>query len=166
MDSTSVPLEEAFAGHLESIFRYCHRMTGSQEEAEDLAQETLLSALKQTESFRGEADLRSWLFGIAHHKVSHHLRRRAIERLFVPVARQEPEFSGEMAVQELIDSLPPRQREAFLLVKVEGFTSLEAAEILGIPNGTVKHRVYVAVRRLQESLLASGTLPKEAPHVP
>ena len=166
MDSLFNLREAETIRRLEAVYRYCWKMTGSREEAEDLAQEVVLSALKQPRSFASEGEKKAWLFGIAHHKVSHHLRRRTLERLFKPQAKDEPEFSGAMAVQELIDSLPARQREAFLLVKVEGFTSLEAAAILGVPDGTVKHRVYAAVKRLQSSLRESGIQLEEAPHVP
>ncbi len=166
MDSTTVLLEEALTSHLGSLYRYCHRMTGSQEEAEDLAQEVLLAALKHRKSLAGEGFLRPWLFGIAHHKVCHHLRRKTVERLFHPQVRAEPEFSEAAAVQGLIDSLPARQREAFLLVKIEGFTSLEAAKVLGAPEGTVKHRVFQAVRKLQKSMQESGLHLEEARNVP
>lgn len=162
MDSTNAHFEAAAAIHLRSLYRYCHRMTGSKEEAEDLAQETLLAALKEGTGPRAEARMKAWLFGIAHHKVCHHLRRRSLERLFQAKPRVEPEFSEASAVQGLIDSLPPREKEAFLLVRVEGFTSLEAAGVLGVPEGTVKHRVFRAVKSLQDTILERGIRMEEA----
>lgn len=166
MDSTSDLVRQAFSSHLDSIYRYCHRMTGRREEAEDLAQETFVAALTLSHSVRDEEEMKAWLFGIAHNKVRHHLRRRKLETLLKLKIKNEPEFSAAMAVQELILDLPRHQREAFLLVKVEGFTSQEAAGILKVPEGTVKHRVFSAVKKLQENILAVEPMPEEAHNVP
>ncbi len=161
MDSTSDLVRQAFSSHLDSIYRYCHRMTGSREEAEDLAQETFVSALTLSNSVCEEDEMKGWLFGIAHNKVRHHLRRRKLETLLRLKVKNEPEFSAAIAVQELILDLPRHQREAFLLVKVEGFTSQEAAKILKVPEGTVKHRVYKGVARLQKTLCEIESMPDE-----
>lgn len=141
-------------------------MTGSREEAEDLAQETFVAALTLARVDRSEEEMRAWLFGIAHNKVRHRLRRKNLENLLRLTAKNEPEFTSAMAIGDLILQLPAKQREAFLLVKVEGFTSQEAAKVLRAPEGTIKHRVFSAVKKLQENILSIDPMPEEAHHAP
>ena len=65
---------------------------------------------------------------------------------------------------EAVEKLCPAFREAFVLVRVEGFTALEAARIVQVPEGTMKFRVFRAVKQLRSELSDSSEVAKELSH--
>lgn len=138
--------------HADRVYRFCFRLSGDRTEAEDLAADTFFSALESR--FRGEAGELTFLYRIALNKWRMHCRRQSIRRrlgsLIVSSQVREPEL--RLTLDEAIDRLPVKLRESFILVKVEGFTHLEAAAMLGSPAGTVQSRVFKACESLRETL--------------
>lgn len=113
--------------------------------ADDLVQETLLSALRAETQFTAGTSARAWLFTILRHAWMATLRRRRREAGVESEAlTQAPDQPGRMALMGLGDAmarLPPTQREALLLVAGQGMSLVEAAQICGVPVGTIKARV-------------------------
>ena len=140
------------------IYRFCRRLCGNDTDAEDLTQDVFLAAYQGAEQFEGRSSLSTWLYRIAVY------RWRNLRRIRKPVtipldARQnmlssDPTHSGleTISLNRALTALPENLREAFLLVKGEGLLCREAAEALGIPEGTLKSRVYAATIRLQQLL--------------
>jgi RNA polymerase sigma-70 factor (ECF subfamily) len=152
------------------------RITEDAKEAEDLMQETFLSALKAVHKFRGEADLKTWLFRIAINHSKNRFRwwkRRNREKtvsLDAPVGASETplsetvssDFSSpeenvlqkerEKVLSRALNSLPEIFREAVILCDIEGLSYEEIAATLEINIGTVKSRIARGREELRKKL--------------
>jgi RNA polymerase sigma-70 factor (ECF subfamily) len=135
-------------------------LTGDVEQAEDLAQETLLQAWRCRDQFRPGTNLRAWLSTILRNRFYSSQRRRKwraeydqeiIERTLV--APDDPSANVELEdVRRALAMLPDFQREALILVGAGGMQYEEVAAIMGCPVGTVKSRVRRARDELQAIL--------------
>lgn len=133
-------------------------LTGDVEQAEDLAQESLLQAWRCREQFQPGTNMRAWLSTILRNRFYSNQRRRkwradydqeVIERTLV--APDDPSVSVELDdVRRALALLPDFQREALILVGAGGLSYDEVARIMGCPPGTVKSRV----RRARDELAA------------
>jgi RNA polymerase sigma-70 factor (ECF subfamily) len=142
-------------------------LTGDVEQAEDLAQETLLQAWRCRDQFRPGTNLRAWLSTILRNRFYSSQRRRKwraeydqeiIERTLI--APDDPSANVELEdVRRALCMLPDFQREALILVGAGGLAYEEVAQIMGCPVGTVKSRVRRARDELQ-SLLFDARLDR------
>jgi len=150
--------------HGATLYRMAYRMIGDRHEAEDMVQEAFRSAWKSRELFRTGGGERAWLVAILRRRVADHWRHprpptvlAGDNRLDVGTVDDEAgrdELSDEM--QQALGRLPHELRETLLLVVVTELTHQEAADLLGIPLGTVLSRVNRARRWLREYLLAAA----------
>lgn len=160
---------EALA-HLDTLFGLALRLTGGDEaRSEDLVQEAILRAWKSWDSYREGTNCRAWLMTILRNEFISSFRRskrrparvefaEVEERsVFMDVGEEDPE--GEFferivddAVTEAIQALPDEFRIPLILSDLEGFGYQEIAEMVDIPVGTVKSRLFRARRRLQRQL--------------
>jgi RNA polymerase sigma factor (sigma-70 family) len=140
------------------IHSLCYRLTGSMEEAEDLAQDTFLQAFQSRANFRGEAKVSSWLYRIA---VNRCLNWRKQQQWQVQAHQQlrqsEPGASHDDAprehqIQQALMRLPAKQRAAIVLTTYDGLTHAEAARALHCSETTVSWRVFAARRKLKRML--------------
>lgn len=139
------------------IYRFCYRLSGSASDAEDLTQEVFLAAFQGAARFEGRASIQTWLYRIA---LNCWRQTRRAPRLDMTTLENAPQAgpSVEQAVADAasltcaLNALPPDLREVFLLVKAEGLTYREAAQVLDIPLGTAQWQVYTASRRLRALL--------------
>jgi RNA polymerase sigma-70 factor (ECF subfamily) len=129
--------------------------------AEDVAQNAFVRAYRGLGGFRGEASLDTWFFRILVREVQRHRRWQAVRRLFQgdPEAAPEPvdaQPAGDPALRRRIaaalERLTAAQREVFVLVHLEGFTLVEAAEVLGKAVGTLKSHLHRALASLRREL--------------
>lgn len=151
------------------VYNVAARTLGDRTVAEDVTQETFVSAYRALPSFRG-GSLRAWLMRIARNQSYDHLRskkRRSESSLdealeqpgFVqPVSREpSPEdqaLSGELgdAINGAIESLPADQRLALVMIDVQGFSYEEAAEASDVSVGTIKSRLSRARGKVRDGL--------------
>ena len=150
------------------VYNVAARVLGNRTTAEDVAQETFVSAYKAIDRFRG-GSLRAWLLRIASNLSIDNLRtsrRRPEASLdeallspgFQPASREEsPEqraLSNELAgeIQRAILSIPDDQRTVLVLIDVQGMSYEEAADSTGVSVGTVKSRLNRARRRVRDHL--------------
>lgn len=162
----TLDFEALYAECGEGLYRFCFRLLGNRAEAEDLVQDVFVAAIHGKDRFAGKSSVRTWLYRIALYQAG---KRRARRHREVPLHESTPAQAPveRVDIDQAIDHLPSKLRQAFILVKVEEFTSLEAAEILGLPEGTVKFHVYEAIRQLRATLEVSPlptALGKESPH--
>ena len=152
-DPSAQEVEEAYAEHGDALFRFALRLLGCRDDAEDLVVETFVHAHRRWDAFRGKGSRRAWLYGIAVNRARMARRRaRPTEALTDAIPQTGPDAMDLIALKDGIASLPPKRREAFLLVKGEGLTAREAAEALGRPVGTVLYEVHRAVQSLRIAL--------------
>ncbi|MGC4047129.1 MAG: RNA polymerase sigma factor [Armatimonas sp.] len=142
----------------ERLFRFCLHLTGGHRaDAEDLTQETLVSGFRALPGFLRRAQLTTYLYTIATHAWRRQAKRPdsgalAWNEADSPTHDPTPDHLHRLRLYEAIDTLPAPLREAFVLVKVQQLTHREAAEILGVPTGTVQSRVHEAIRHLRKAL--------------
>lgn len=163
---------------LDAVYRFALRLTGGREDAaEDLTQETFLRAYRHWNTYQPGTSCRSWLFTICRNVFLRGEERRgrrrevldseidfnaealgsAIELDEIREADPERAFFDSFVDDEVvaaIDGLPDDFRDAVVLSDVEGLSYQEVADVLGIPIGTVKSRLYRGRRLLGRALKA------------
>ncbi|MEV5006650.1 sigma-70 family RNA polymerase sigma factor [Streptomyces sp. NPDC093064] len=166
-------LRTLYAEHAGPLFHYALRLTsGDRQWAEDVVQETLLRAWQHPAAFepaRGPA--RAWLCTVARHVVidGHRARKarppevdgEALEQV-AEQTRGEDQIEQALqswAVADALRTLSPDHRAVLLETYYRGRTMAEAAEVLGIPLGTVKSRTYYALHALRLALRERGIEP-------
>jgi RNA polymerase sigma-70 factor, ECF subfamily len=137
--------------------------------AEDVAQETFLTAYRKAKTFRGEGSFRGWLFRIAAHRAQDEIRRR-VRRAEVDLdgtreKGQESGFETGYALSKAFSKVRPEYRTVMLLREVEGLSYQEIAEALEWPLGTVETRIHRARLELRDLLRAAGSADSEATRV-
>ncbi len=151
-------LDELVELHHSAIFRFLVQLTRHREDAEDLAQQTLMRAIRGASRFDGRGSLRAWLLGIAFREFTKHRRRRVWLPLLseaISTSRDFESVNDSEALLAALARLKPDRRAIFLMHHVEEVSVLEIAEALQIPEGTVKSRLHTARQQLQ-SYLATG----------
>lgn len=146
------------------LFRFLYRLTHSYTAADELVNDIMLAVWKSASSFRGESRVSTWIFGIAYRQAMRRLRRRRlrIRRDKDPDAfgaTGNRDVEAEDLVRQGLESLPPAQQFAMLLVFYQGLSYAEVAEVTGCPVNTVKTRMYHARRKLRDFLDAADALP-------
>ena len=145
---------ECYRQHGDRMYRFCFRLSGSVSDAEDLTQEVFLAAFQGQARFQGRASVQTWLYRIALNCWRQSRRRpqldtTMLEDMVHTGPSLEQSVTDSLALTCALAALPPDLREAFLLVRAEGLTYREAAQVLDAPQGTVQWRVYEASRRLR-----------------
>jgi RNA polymerase sigma-70 factor, ECF subfamily len=157
--------EAFYAEYGERLYRFCYRLCGRSADAEDLSQEVFLAAYLGLDRFEGRSSVATWLYRIATYRwraMRQSLKAEAVtldEEMSVLSLASDPEQSGlaKVFLSRALNALPEDLREALLLVKAEGLKYREAAEVLGIPQGTIQYRVSEAMARLRTQLQEPGS---------
>ena len=167
-ESSSAFAEEAI-GYLDTLYRAALRLTRDPARAEDLVQDTYVRALRYQHSYQTGTNMKAWLFAIMRNLFWDRFKGGRPEDISLdgdgelslydtlkdPTAVPEADVLDRVAaaeVVEAVETLPELHREGVLLVDVEGFSYKDAAEVLGVPIGTVMSRLHRARRQLQKSL--------------
>ncbi|MEV0273554.1 MAG: sigma-70 family RNA polymerase sigma factor [Hamadaea sp.] len=140
---------------------------GNPGEAEDLAQETFIRAMKALPSFEARSPARTWLLAIARHTVFDHLRAQsrrpraaAVEdwtlAADLTLAGTGPRFDEQVLLRHLVAGLDGDRREAFVATQILGLSYEQAADVLGCPVGTIRSRVARARDDLAAALTDDG----------
>lgn len=144
--------------HAKAIGRACMALLGSQSEAEDVLQETLLAALDGLESFRGDGTLRAWLLSVARRRCARRLEARARERdLKQSLPAPDAAASAERAsmarrARKLLDEVRPTEREALVLRFAAELSFREVGQACGIDEAAARKRVSRGLARLRSLL--------------
>jgi RNA polymerase sigma-70 factor (ECF subfamily) len=158
---------------LPAIARVASALAGDPSDADDLVQETFLRAYKHWHTFDPESDCKSWMSAICRNAFFEQRRRESrstavedqeLESLAAARLHNSARASGVdtmfsrldlgPAIATAIQALEPHYRDVVLLIDVEDFSYEQVAEVLDIPLGTVRSRLYRARRQLQEALIA------------
>ncbi|MFD5830143.1 sigma-70 family RNA polymerase sigma factor [Lentzea sp. NPDC060358] len=127
------------------VWRFVAHLAADVRLADDLAQETYLRALPALARFEGRSPARTWLLAVARRVVADHirsLRSRPRPHDGADVAEQvEPGFAEDVVLTELVGSLDPERRTAFVLTQLLGLSYADAAEVCDCPVGTIRSRV-------------------------
>jgi RNA polymerase sigma-70 factor, ECF subfamily len=172
--------EELVGRHEEKIYRLAMRFTRNETDAAEILQETFLSAWRNLDGFQGKSQFASWLYRVAVNAALMLLRSQK-RHPQVAVEDVTPEVLGEAAkdaspglgagtdwsrrpddqfqseelrrqIQSAVDQLPESQRSVFLMRDVDGLSTEETAELLGVSLPTVKTRLHRARLTLREAI--------------
>jgi RNA polymerase sigma-70 factor (ECF subfamily) len=153
--------------HQRHVYRTCHRMVGSHEDAADLAQETFLKAYRGLGRFRRDASFSTWLYRIAVNTALNHVAARGPRLDPIDAAHELPDPGGDpgdVAVERAerarvlraaLGRLPKKQRTTLVLRVYGELSHEEIARTLGRSVGTVKANLFFALRNLR-ALLGKG----------
>ena len=167
---------EAYDQHHEQVRCFARRLVGDESAAEDLVQETFLTLPRAIRRFEGRSSLRTFLVAIAANHSRHHIRGAARRRQAMDKAAKETIAPGhsiapadpEQEIQRrqmaqiltrCLDQLSHDHRLVFILCEVEDYTSGRAAEVLSVPEGTVRTRLMHAKKKLRALLEKEGARP-------
>ena len=164
-DQRAMPV--LFARHRTRVHRFVLRRVRSDGLAEELVNETFLAVWQQAGRFEGNSSATTWMLAIAHNKAVSALRKRREETLgegvaeAIPDGGDSPETSlakvGKAGIlRACLDRLPDEQRVVMDLVYYHEQSVKEVAEVLAIPENTVKTRMFYARKKLSEMLKAAG----------
>jgi RNA polymerase sigma-70 factor (ECF subfamily) len=151
MDGDLAAFERLVRRYQAHVWRFLRHLLGDAALAEDVTQETFLRLYQRLPTFAGRSRFSTWVFRVARNAGVDALRAaRRHDRLVaaLPPPRPGPPPETRVEAMAAVASLSPKLREALLLVEVFGFTYREAAEVLRVPDGTVKSRVFQARLRL------------------
>ena len=149
---------------LADLRAYARFLAAQRAEADDLVQEALVRALVALPQFRDGTNLRAWLFTILRNAFFEQARRGRTERAVLARSAAAEEFGApeQEARTDLADlqhhlfTLPPLLRDALVLIGAQGISYEEAAQICGVPIGTVKARVSRARAHLARTMRIAG----------
>ncbi len=159
--------EELAGAHADRLYAVLVRLIGDRGEAEDVAQETLLRAWRGIRRFQGRSMFFTWLYRIAVNEANRSLEKRARAGISVPVddhalqlpapAHEGPASQAEREelrsrLDSAIAGLRPTDRVALVLRDVEGLSTREAAEIVGIGEAAFKSRLHQARLKVRAAI--------------
>jgi RNA polymerase sigma-70 factor (ECF subfamily) len=160
-------MQVLFARHHVRVYRFVLRVVRDETKAEDLISEVFLDVWRQADRFEGRSAVSTWLLAIARFKALSALRRRPDEELDEEAAEaiEDPSDNPEESlakkdkssvIRKCLEGLSADHREIIDLVYYHEKSVEEVAEIVGIPENTVKTRMFYARKKLAELLKAAG----------
>ncbi len=160
-------MQVLYARHHVRVYRFALRLVKNEQTAEDLISEVFLDVWRQAARFEGRSAVTTWMLAITRFKALSVLRKRKDAELddeaaaavedhsdTPEVALQKKDTGG--ALRKCMESLSPEHREIIDLVYYHEKSVEEVAEIVGIPENTVKTRMFYARKKLAELLKAAG----------
>ena len=164
-------MNETLSRYRAAFFKRAYLVLENAADAEDAVQDALLSAYKHIDQFRGEAQLSTWLTAIVSNSARMQLRRRRHIHVSLdePVGEEQEHSAAEQLadgrqnpedecrstelherLKNLLTQLPPSLRRVFQLRDLDGLTTREAANLLGVADGTVKGQLAKARTKLRK----------------
>lgn len=159
-------LEELFIMYYQDVYRYLYSLSHDPSLSEDLASEVFLEVVKSVALFRGESDIRTWIFSIARHKWFRYLRKKKQQ---VPTDELPPEAampgkllelqyqSRETAarITQLLDKEPQRTKK-LVLMRAEGYSFREIGDTLGVSEQSARVIHFRTKTKIQKQLIKEG----------
>lgn len=156
-----------YARHNVRVFRFLLRLTRIEATAEELMNEVFLEAWRRAASFEGRSSVSTWLMAIAHHRAVSALRKRRelpldeVTAATIADVDDTPEVTAQKrskaeVMRACMEGLSPDHRAIIDLVYYHDRSVAEAAEIVGIPENTVKTRMFHARKKLAELMREAG----------
>lgn len=156
---------ELYSLYSKAMFNICYRITNDRDDAEDVLQESFVSAFKNLSSYNGTASFGAWLKRIVINKSLNFIKKNTVEvvpiedhdRYEIADTEQEYEFLHSVEdVKKAIELLPDGYRLVFSLYLLEGYDHREIAEILDITESTSKSQYNRSKKKLREILNKEG----------
>jgi RNA polymerase sigma-70 factor, ECF subfamily len=154
--------------HYAAVWRIAFLSVRDEAAAEELTQDTFMRAYSALGGWRGDASLRTWLATICRRLCIDRARLKQLEMVSAPdleavggSTAETEALADRFDLRAALDQLPAEDRDAFLLVHHYGYSSFEAATLLGVPASTVRSRVGRARQRLAAALSTRPVTARE-----
>lgn len=146
------------------VYATCWRITGKHDDAQDMAQQTFINAIRHLEDYDGRAQFGTWIYRICTNACISHLRRERVRRHEGPEsmafsAGTEPLPGSRVenaevnaTLHQALDSIDPDLRALLVLRDGQGLDYADIAHVLGVPVGTVKSRLFRARSALRDAI--------------
>ena len=166
-DGNKLAMRALFARHQVKVYRFALRIVRDTALAEDVVSETFIDAWQHAGRFEGRSSGSTWLLGIARHKALTAANRRPTESLDCDMAQNAADPSADpeaevglkdrsTVIRRCLEKLSTEHAEIIDLVYYQEKSIKEIVEILGIPENTVKTRMFYARKRLAALIAAEG----------
>jgi RNA polymerase sigma-70 factor (ECF subfamily) len=139
--------DQLFEDHFDAVFRFLSRRIASREDAQDLAAESFAAAVTSRQP--RHVPQRAWLYGIARRKLADAFRKRRLTVRLDDTLVDPANFEAAIQIRQLIEKLPPDQREALLLQALEDLSIEEIAHVMHRSRASVKALLQRAKERLR-----------------
>jgi RNA polymerase sigma-70 factor (ECF subfamily) len=164
----TVSLSELACLHYPLVYRYAYRLSGSAEEAEDLTQQTFLTAHRRLDQLRDRDSVKSWLCAILRNTFLTRVSARRSPRTLPLRAVAEPAdeipedaLLDSDELQQILNELPEEFRTPLILFYFDEFTYREIAQQMNVPVGTVMSRLARAKSYLRRRMEAMQSSPAQ-----
>jgi RNA polymerase sigma-70 factor (ECF subfamily) len=168
-------LGELFDRHHQAVYRFLSRLAGTlRGDLDDLVQETFVRVARGAPRFAGRSTARSWIFAIGSHLAVDHIRSETRRRellggsvVELPQSPDRPDRETEgretlTRFRRALDELPHDLRLTYVMCELEDTPGKDAAEVLGVPEGTIWRRLHDARRALRDAMEETSAPTKEA----
>jgi RNA polymerase sigma-70 factor (ECF subfamily) len=164
-------VDELYDAYAPQVLRWARRLAGPGADLEDLLHDVFVVALRRRFTFRGQANIKTWLFRITHHVVRNRMRRGFLRGLLFrrrqdemvaakpspSTPHQEVERREQHALlYRALDHLPESYRTTIILYEIDGLSGEEVAELTGVNVGTVWVRLHRGRAKLFQYLTSEG----------
>ncbi|MBQ3416911.1 MAG: sigma-70 family RNA polymerase sigma factor [Ruminococcus sp.] len=158
------PIEKYISEYSLALTKLCISLTDRREDAEDLFQTTWEKAIRNIRRYDAEKPFEKWLFAICVNTYRDKVRRyergkiwkfpsaEEQEKVIISIPSEEKDADTSIVLKDAVKKLTPPLREAIVLYYYRGYSVLELAELLNIPEGTVKSRLSTARKQLRKEL--------------
>jgi len=146
------------------VYNLCMKFLGSPEDAEEIAQDSLLQVFHKIHQFQGRSAFKTWLYKIVHNfcrnRISKIIRKREVQESYEEHAKEElPNSSFEdkrneeksAHIQEALDKLKPKEKEIIVYKFISGMTLQEIADVTDVGVSAAKMRYYRALESFKEA---------------
>jgi len=146
------------------VYNLCMKFLGSPEDAEEVAQDSLLQVFHKINQFEGRAAFKTWLYKIVHNfcrnRISKIIRKREVQEAYEEHAKEElpnSSFEGKRNeeksahIQEALDKLKPKEKEIIVYKFISGMTLQEISDVTGVGVSAAKMRYYRALESFKEA---------------
>ena len=160
-------LERFYSQFQGQVYAFAMARLGDPHLSSDVLNEVMMEVWKSADRFEGRSKVRTWLFGITHHKVIDRLRKKPgqeeveldeqlADDRHISIERTLAAVQDAQRLQHCLDELSDEHRQVIHLAFVEGLAYGDIAEIASVPTGTVKTRMFHARKLLKHCLGSTG----------
>ena len=161
------------------VYNLCVKFLGSPQDAEEVAQDSLLQVFHKIHQFEGRSAFKTWLYKIVHNfcrnRISKIIRKREVQEAYEDHAKEElPNSSFDDAkateksahIQEALDKLKPKEKEIIVYKFISGMTLQEISDVTGVGVSAAKMRYYRALESFKEAYERTKTSPSHLTKTP
>lgn len=158
------------------VYNLCMKFLGSPEDAEEVAQDSLLQVFHKIHQFEGRSAFKTWLYKIVHNfcrnRISKIIRKREVQEAYEDHAKEEiptgtfnSAQSAEKSdhIQEALNKLKPKEKEIIVYKFISGMTLQEISDVTGIGVSAAKMRYYRALESFKEAYERTAHSPQPVP---